>query len=54
MLEKFIYRSKEVTEKEKKLLEEVKKINHVTILKLAYKKRRKRLIELKVNNENEL
>jgi hypothetical protein len=29
MLEKFIYRSKEVSEKEKKLLEEFKKINKV-------------------------
>ena len=33
MLEKFIQRSKEVSEREKKLLEDVKKINKVKLLK---------------------
>jgi hypothetical protein len=47
MLEKFIQRSKEVSEREKKLLEDVKKINKVKMLKKLIEKEEKDQLSLK-------
>lgn len=47
MLEKFIQRSKEVSEREKKLLEDVKKINKVKLLKKLIEKEEKDQLSLK-------
>ena len=54
MLEKFIKRTKQSFEDEKKLIEELKKISQVNQIKLDYQKRRKRLNYFEKNYENEL